>query len=75
MSQEDNQEWAEYQGVLTQGTLKITKPELGAMVSDTTTRADYKVTNGVTERKFACVLVAISTKKVCITIREISMLW
>jgi len=45
MSREDKHEWAEaymaeYQGFLTQGTLKIVKPEKGAKILDTTTRAD-----------------------------------
>ena len=58
MSREDKHEWAEaympvaeYQGFLTQGTLKIVKPEKGAKILDTTTRADYKVTNGVFEKR------------------------
>ena len=42
---------AEYQGFLTQGTLKIVKPEKGAKILDTTTRADYKVTNGVFDKR------------------------
>ena len=47
MSREDKHEWAEaymteYQGFLTQGALKIAKPEKGANVLDTTTRADNK---------------------------------
>ena len=52
MSREDRQEWAtaymeEYQGFHEQGTLKVARPEPGAKILDTTTRADYKVTNGV----------------------------
>ncbi len=52
MRREDRQEWAEaydkeYQGFIEQGTLKIARPEKGAKVLDTTTRADYKVTNWV----------------------------
>ncbi len=53
MQREDRQQWAEaydkeYQGFIEQGTLKIARPEKGAKVVDTTTRADYKVTNGIT---------------------------
>jgi hypothetical protein len=55
---EDRQEWAEaydkeYQGFIEQGTLKIARPEKGAKVLDTTTcaRADYKVTNGVFDKR------------------------
>jgi hypothetical protein len=56
MQREDRQEWAEaydkeYQGFIEQGTLKIAKPEKGAKVLDTTTRADYKVTNGVFDKR------------------------
>ncbi len=56
MSREDNHEWAEaymaeYEGFLTQGTLKIVKPIKGAKIVDTTTRADYKVTNGLFEKR------------------------
>ena len=56
MKREDRQEWAEaydkeYQGFIEQGTLKIAKPEKGAKVLDTTTRADYKVTNGVFDKR------------------------
>jgi hypothetical protein len=56
MRREDRQEWAEaydkeYQGFIEQGTLKIAKPEKGAKVLDTTTRADYKVTNGVFDKR------------------------
>ncbi len=56
MRREDGQEWVEaydkeYQGFIEQGTLKIARPEKGAKVLDTTTRADYKVTNGVFEKR------------------------
>ena len=56
MQREDQQEWAEaydkeYQGFIEQGTLKIARPENGAKVLDTTTRADYKVTNGVFDKR------------------------
>ncbi len=52
MQRADRQEWAEaynkeYQGFIEQGTLKIARPEKGAVVLDTTMRADYKMTNGV----------------------------
>ena len=55
-SREDKHEWAEaymaeYQGFLTQGTLKIVKPKRGAKVLDTTTREDYKVTNSVFDKR------------------------
>ena len=79
MSREDKHEWAEaymaeYQGFLTQGTLKIVKPEKGAKILDTTTRADYIVTNRVSEkRKIRYVSAAISKRKVFTTIQEISM--
>ena len=79
MSRKGKHEWAEaymaeYQGFLTQGTLKIGKPEEGAKVLDTTTCADYKVTNIVFDKeKFACVSAASSKKKVYTTIQEISM--
>jgi hypothetical protein len=39
-----------YQGFIEQGTKKIARPEKGAKVLDTTTRADYKVTNGVVDK-------------------------
>ncbi len=53
---EDQQEWAEaydkeYQGLIEQGTLKIARPQKGAKVLDTTTHADYKVTNGVFDKR------------------------
>ncbi len=56
MRREDQQEWAEaydkeYQGFIEQRTLKIARPEKGAKVLDTTTRADYKVTNGVFDKR------------------------
>ncbi len=56
MQREDQQEWAEaydkeYQGFVEQGTLKIARPEKGAKVLDTTTCADYKVTNGVFDKR------------------------
>ncbi len=56
MQREDRQEWAEaynkeYQGFIEQGTLIIARPEKGAKVLDTTTRADYKVTNGVFDKR------------------------
>ncbi len=56
MQREDQQEWAEaydkeYQGFIEQGTLKIARPEKGAKVLNTTTRADYKVTNGVFDKR------------------------
>jgi hypothetical protein len=56
MRREDRQEWAEaydkeYQGFIEQGTLKIARPEKGAKVLDTATRADYKVTNGVFDKR------------------------
>ena len=41
----------EYQGFIEQGTLKIARPEKGAKVLDTTTRADYKVANGVFDKR------------------------
>ncbi len=41
----------EYQGFIEQGILKIARPEKGAKVLDTTTRADYKVTNGSSGRE------------------------
>ena len=56
MSREDKHElaeayMAEYQRFLTQGTLKRFKPKKGAKVLDTTTSADYKVTNGVFDKR------------------------
>ncbi len=57
MQREDRQEWAEeaydkeYQGFIEQGTIKIARQEEGAKVLDTTTRADYKVTNGVFDKR------------------------
>ena len=56
MNSFDLLEWAEaygkeYQGFIEQGTLKIARPEKGAQVLDTTTRADYKVTNGSSGRE------------------------
>ena len=56
MSREDRQEWAaaymeEHQGFHEQGTLKIARPEPGAKILDTTTRTDYKVTNGMFEKR------------------------
>ncbi len=56
MNSFDLLEWAEaygkeYQGFIEQGTLKIARPEKGAQVLDTTTRADYKVTNGVFDKR------------------------
>ncbi len=52
----DRQEWAaaymeEHQGFHEQGTLKIARPEPGAKILDSTTRTDYKVTNGVFEKR------------------------
>ena len=52
MSREDGQEWAEaydseYQGFLKHGALQLVWPEQGAKVIGTTTRTEYKVTNGV----------------------------
>jgi hypothetical protein len=52
MQREDRQEWVEaynkeYQGFIEQGTLINARPEKGAKVLDITTRANYKVTNGV----------------------------
>ena len=52
MSREDRQKWAEaydsrYQGLLEHGTLKIVRLEPGAKILGTTTRTEYKVTNGV----------------------------
>ena len=51
MSREDRQEWAEaydseYQGFLEHGTLKIVRLEPGAKILGTTTRTEYKATNG-----------------------------
>ena len=56
MRREDRQEWAkaydkEYQGFNKPGTFKIARPEKGAKVLDTITRADYKVTNGVFDKR------------------------
>ncbi len=56
LQREDQQEWAEaycneYQGFIKQGTLKIARPEKGAKVLDTTTRAYYKVTNGMFDKR------------------------
>ena len=54
---EDRQEWEEaygkeHKGFIEQGTLKIARPEKGAKVLDTTTtRADYRVTNGVFDKR------------------------
>ena len=70
MSREDKHEWAEaymaeYQGLLTQGTLKIrvVKPEKGAKILDTTTSADYKVTNGVFEKRKIRLCVCCNQQK------------
>jgi hypothetical protein len=56
MTREDRQEWAaaymeEHQGFHDQGTLQVARPESGAKILDTTTRADYKVTNGVFDKQ------------------------
>ena len=56
MTREDRQEWGEaylkeHQGFIEQGTFKVARPPKGAKVLDTTTRADYKVTNGVFEKR------------------------
>jgi hypothetical protein len=77
MQRGDQQEWAEayikeYQGFIEQGTLKIAWPEKGAEVLDTTTRADYKLMNGVARSD--CVSATTSRSKVFITNLEICML-
>ena len=41
----------EHQGFFEQGTLQVARPEPGAKIFDTITRADYKVTNGVFEKR------------------------
>ena len=41
----------EYQGFYEQGTLQVARPEPGSKILDTTTRADYKVTNGVFDKR------------------------
>jgi hypothetical protein len=56
MRREDRQEWAEaydkeYQGFIEQGTLKLARPEKGAKGLDITMHADYKVTNGVFDKR------------------------
>ncbi len=56
MQHEDQQLWKEaynkeYQGFIGQGTLQIARPEKGATVLDTTMRADYKVTNGLFDKR------------------------
>ena len=56
MSREDRQEWAEaydleYQGFLEHGTLKIVRLEPDAKMLGTTTRTEYKVTNGFFKRR------------------------
>jgi hypothetical protein len=56
MSREDRQEWAaaymeEHQGFHEQGTLQVARPEPGAKILDTTTRTDYKVSNGVFDKR------------------------
>jgi hypothetical protein len=47
----DSNDDKEYQGFIEEGTLKIARPEKGAKVLDTTTRADYKATNGVFDKR------------------------
>ena len=52
VKREDQQEWAEtydseYQGFLEHGTLQIVRLEPGDKILGTTTRTEYKVTNGV----------------------------
>jgi hypothetical protein len=56
MRRVDRQEWAEaydkeYQGFLEHGTLKIVRPEPGVKILGTTTRAEYKVVNGVLKKR------------------------
>jgi hypothetical protein len=56
MSREDMQEWAEaydneYQGFYDHGTLKIARPEPGAKVLGTPARSEYKLVNGVFEKR------------------------
>jgi hypothetical protein len=41
----------EHQGFHEQGTLKVVRSEPGAKILKTTTRADYKVTNGVFKKR------------------------
>ena len=56
MSREDRQEWAvaydnEYQGFFKHQTLKIARPEPGAKILGSTTWTEYKVVNGVFEKR------------------------
>jgi hypothetical protein len=56
MQRKDRQEWAEaydeeYQGFIEQETLEIARPGKGAKVLDTTTRANYVVTNVVFDKR------------------------
>jgi hypothetical protein len=80
MSREDRQEWAaacmeEHQGFFEQGTLQVARPEPGAKILDTITRADHKVTNGVLKyEKSDCACAAINRKKASITILETYLL-
>ena len=56
MRRVDRQEWAEaydkeYQGFVEHGTLKIVRPVPGVKILGTTTRAEYKVVNGVLKKR------------------------
>jgi hypothetical protein len=56
MTREDRQEWAvaymeEHQSFHGQGTLQVARPEPGSKILDITTRADYKVTNGLFDNR------------------------
>jgi hypothetical protein len=79
MRREDQQEWAEaydkeYQGFIEQGTLKIARPEKGAKVLDTTTHADYKVTNRVFDKRKIRLCAATNKSKEFIISLETCML-
>jgi hypothetical protein len=68
MSREDRQQWAEaydseYQGFLEHGTLKLVRPESGAKVVGTTTRTEYKVTNGVFKKRKVRLCVMCNQQK------------
>ena len=80
MFREDRQEWAaaymeEHQAFFEQGTLQVARPEPGAKILDTITRADCKMTNGVFENeKSDCACAAINRKRASITNLEPCML-